>query len=118
MRAARDAVLASVHTFLIAHGFAKKKSGAFVRAAGERTEHVSFQKLSSGRAVRLFASTEAPGSEPALAPLSDSFTFRRPDGSRPYNFSWSTDESSISRCADEFCRYLSEIIFPWFESQR
>ena len=117
MRMARDEVLRRVASWLIESNFARVGSGDFTRAAGDLLCHIGFQKLRSGRNVRIMCHVTDTSGSAINGPWSD--TYERPDSpnGRKYWFAWSTREPDIARCAEEYCRYIKEVVFEWFDEQ-
>lgn len=115
-RSSRDAVLRGVGRFLVASGFTKKSNTAYFRPVGMTKECIAFQKLSSGKTLRLIASYHANGRD-IPGPLSDPYAMRQVDGSRPYNFRYHFTDDSIDRCIAEFERFISNEVTPWFSAQ-
>jgi hypothetical protein len=119
MRKARDEVLRRVGTWLTEREFARAGAGHFTRRSGDFVCHVGFQKLSSGRAVRVMChlSGLTEGRTLASGPMSDSFAGHDSPNKMRYQFGWSTREADIARCASEYCRYVNDVVFEWFNEQ-
>ena len=116
MRQSRDKVLRRIAQHLTTIGFAKAGSGHFVRESNDKTDHVGFQKHSSGRDVRVMAHIVLNDSTGTIigGPWSDAYTRpNSPNGIR-YNFGWTTNDEDIARCADEFCRFVDDVLITWF----
>ncbi len=116
MRQARDKMLRHVAQHLTTIGFAKAGAGHYVRPSQDRTDHIGFQKHSSGRDIRVMAHvTLNDSTETTIAgPWSDAYTRpNSPNGIR-YNFGWSTNDEDVSRCAEEFCRFIDDVLIKWF----
>jgi hypothetical protein len=118
MRKARDQVLRRVAFWLEDSGFSKVGAGHFIRGHNQWTLHIGFEKLSCGRSVRVSCRISSESNAVGISgPWSDDYERRdSPNGIR-YHFGWSTRESDISHCADEFCRYLRDVVFHWFTKQ-
>ena len=76
MRQSRDKVLRRIAQHLTTIGFAKAGSGHFVRESNDKTDHVGFQKHSSGRDVRVMAHIVLNDSTGTIigGPWSDAYT--------------------------------------------
>jgi hypothetical protein len=118
MRKARDEILRRIGIWLTDSGFSRAGAGHFVRVHNQWTFHIGFQKLSSGRSVRVTCHISSPSLAVSInGSWSDKYEGRdSPNGMR-YGLSWSTRESDISHCVDEFCRYVREVVFQWFMKQ-
>ena len=116
MRQARDKMLRLVFQHLIAIGFTKVGEGHFIAQTSERVNHIGFQKLSSGRNVRVVAHVtlnDATGTSTS-GPSSDAYQFpNSPNGIR-YKLHWTTRDEDISHCADEYCRFIDDVVIKWF----
>jgi len=119
MREARDAILRRVGDWLRLRGFDQVGAGHFTNSLGERVRHIGFQKLSSGRSVRVTChiSGAETGGDSIVGPWSDPYERRdSPNGNR-YQFAWSTRESDMARSAAEYRRYLEEVVFEWLDER-
>jgi len=119
MRKARDQILKRVSTWLTAHGFKRAGQGHFTKALGDRTCHIGFQKLSSGRNVRVMChiSGAESNSESVQGPWSDKFGGPDSPNGRRYNFGWSTREPDMASCTGEYCSFIKDVVFKWFEER-
>jgi len=117
MRNARDKVLRRVSAWLIEIGFQSAGTGHFTRTVDDLTWHVGFQKHSSGRDVRVMCHIDnGNGGDPIVGPWNDKYAFPdSPNGVR-YLFSWSTLEVDIEKSAEEYCKYINEVVIPWFKT--
>lgn len=117
MREARDEILRRVGAWLRGCGFAQAGIGHFSRLAGIHVCHVGFQKLSSGRSVRVMCHISAAGAGGGsiVGPRSDSYEGRDSPNGKRYQFGWSTRESDMARSSAEYCNYIEEVVFEWFK---
>lgn len=116
MRQARDKMLRLVFQHLTTIGFTKAGEGHFIANANERVNHIGFQKLTSGRDVRVMAHVtmnDVAGTS-ISGPWSDVYRCpNSPNGIR-YNLNWTTRDEDISRCAEEYCRFIDDVVIKWF----
>ncbi len=119
MRDARDEILRRVGAWLRNRGFAQAGVGHFTRPAGVHTCHVGFQKLRSGRSVRVMChiSGADTGGDSIMGPWSDAYGGRDSPNGRRYQFGWSTRESDMARSTAEYCRYIEEVMLEWFDGR-
>jgi hypothetical protein len=119
MRKARDKILRRVGEWLKAKGFTQAGVGHYTRLAIDQVCHIGFQKLSSGRTVRVMCHITSDAGEPhsIRGPWSDHFSGKRAPNGKGYFFGWNTRETDIARCADEYCRYIDEVVVVWFKKQ-
>lgn len=119
MRIARDQVLRLVSQHLVSIGFKSRGVGHFVRGSETRTDHIGFQKLTSGRAVRVMSHISLNDTTPAsiTGPWSDKYDTPDSPNRIRYNFAWSTKEEDISQCAAEYCRFIDDVLLPWFSDR-
>ncbi len=119
MGEARDEVLRRVEAWLRGRGFAPAGPGHFARPSGSHVCHVGFQKMSSGRSVRVMCHITSAGSvdDSIDGPWSDPYVGRDAPNGKRYHFGWSTREPDMARTAAEFCRYLEEVVFAWFDER-
>ena len=119
MRSARDVILRRVGAWLISRCFDRAGVGHFTRTQGSILCHIGFQKLSSGRGVRvtcnITSGTSADSSMPG--PWSDAYERPGSPNGKKYDFGWSTRETDITKCADEYCRYIEDVVLTWFSDQ-
>ncbi|MFN7738604.1 MAG: hypothetical protein ACK5O8_20995 [Pirellula sp.] len=116
MRQARDKVLRLVFHRLIASGFTKVSDGHFVSQSEGRANHIGFQKHTSGRDVRVMAHVTINGTDgiSISGPWSDAYTLPdSPNGIR-YHLKWTTKDEDIARCADEYLRFINDVLISWF----
>ena len=116
MRQARDKVLRLVFQHLTTLGFTKAGDEHFVSQAENRTNHIGFQKHTSGRDVRVMSHVTLNDSTGTSisGPRSDAYTCpNAPNGIR-YNLNWPTRDEDISRCADEYRRFIDDVLINWF----
>ncbi|TWU51487.1 hypothetical protein Poly59_30790 [Rubripirellula reticaptiva] len=116
MRQARDKMLRLVFQYLPTVGFTKAGDGHFVSQTENQTNHIGFQKHTSGREVRVMSHVTMDGSTGTsiLGPRSDAYTRPNPPNGIRYNLSWSTRDEDIARCADEYCRFINDVLIGWF----
>ena len=116
MRMARDEVLNRVGTSLLEMGFRRAAMGHYTRTIDGRIGHIGFQKHSSGRNVRVLCHVDdgTAGTDPVMGPWSDSYEYPDSLNGNRYSFGWSPREEDIARCAREYCRYINDVIIPWF----
>jgi len=50
-----------------------------------------------------------------IGPWSDPYTCPESPNGKKYSFGWSTREVDIARCAEEYCRYINEVVINWFK---
>ncbi|KAJ3053639.1 hypothetical protein HK102_011666, partial [Quaeritorhiza haematococci] len=119
MREARDEILRRVEAWLRGRGFDRAGVGHFARPSGSHVCHVGFQKKTSGRSVRIMCHITAADSAGASidGPWSDPDEGRDAPNGKRYQFGWSTREPDMARCAAEYCRYLEEVVFEWFDER-
>lgn len=120
MRAARDDIVRRVGDWLRTKGFKRVAEGHFTQESGDLVQHVGFQKLSSGRGVRVMCHiTRGDDREAAISgPWSDPFETPNSPNKKKYNFGWSTQEKDIAKCAAAYCRYIDDVVIAWFREQR
>jgi hypothetical protein len=119
MRKARDEILRRVGAWLRGHGFVQAGEGHFTRMAGDHICHIGFQKKSSGRSVRVMChvtGADASG-DSVVGPWSDAFGGRDSPNGRRYQFGWSTREPDMAHSTGEYCRFIEEVVFKWFEGR-
>ena len=117
MRKARDEMLRRVAMWLVKYEFAEAGAGHFIRAAGNLVCHIGFQKLSSGRNVRVMCHVSKEDNNSVAGPWSDPYECPNSPNGRKYHFGWSTREPDVARCAAEYCKYIEDVVFEWFEKQ-
>lgn len=119
MRGARDEILRRVGDWLRFRDFSRAGAGHFTKSVGERVHHIGFQKLTSGRGVRVTCRITGAetGGDSIVGPRSDPYEGRDSPNGRRYQFAWNTREPDIARSAAEYCRYLDEVVFNWFDEQ-
>ena len=116
MRQARDEILRRVGAWLVEEGFSKHGNGHFSRVANNTTCHVGFQKLSSGRSVRVICHIDKDG-RIMNGPISDPYERAGSPNNKKYKFGWSTRESDIATCSEEYCRYITDVVLGWHTEQ-
>ena len=115
MRRARDEILVRVHRWLLEQGFVTAGAGHFTRRYSGWLGHVGFQKLRSGRNVRIMCHIDlddAAGTR-MIGPISDLYERPNSPNSTRYHFGWSTGDSDIERCSTEYCRFISDVVMVW-----
>jgi len=119
MREARDEILRRVGVWLRGRGFAQAGVGHFTRPAGVHVCRIGFQKLSSGRSVRVmcYISGADTGGDSMVGPWSDSYEGRDSPNGRRYQFGWSTLEPDMARSTAEYCKYIEEVVLEWFDGR-
>src|SRR5687767_3058411 len=117
MRTARDEMLRRVASWLIESNFTRVSSGHFTRAAGDWLCHVGFQKLRTGRDVRVMCHVTDTAGNSFNGPWSDAYQRPNSPNGQKYWFAWSTREPDIARCAEEYCRYIRDVVFEWFQER-
>src|SRR5262245_66182530 len=117
MRMARDEILRRVASWLIEADFTRASAGHFTGAAGDLLCHIGFQKLRSGRNVRVMCHVTDTAGNSTNGPWSDAYERPNSPNGRKYWFAWSTREADIVRCADEYCRYIKKVVLVWFQKQ-
>ncbi|HBE71825.1 MAG TPA: hypothetical protein DDW52_27085 [Planctomycetaceae bacterium] len=120
MRQARDKMLRHVSQHLTTIGFTKASAGHFVRPSQGQTDHIGLQKHAGGRDVRVMThvTLEDAAETTINGPWSDTYTRpESPNGIR-YCFSWSTKEEDITRCAEEFCHFIDDVVIKWFANPK
>ncbi|MEQ8788611.1 MAG: hypothetical protein RIC55_20035 [Pirellulaceae bacterium] len=119
MRAARDEILRRVGAWLGSKDFVRVGAGHFTRTRGDFVCHVGFQKLTSGRAVRVMCHITRgdDAANPISGPRSDAYERPNSPNNRKYHFGWSTRETDIARCVEAYCGYLDEVVLAWFNQQ-
>ena len=50
-------------------------------------------------------------------PWSDAYERPGSPNGKKYDFGWSTRETDITKCADEYCRYIEDVVLTWFSDQ-
>lgn len=119
MRRARDQMLKLVWQHLVAIGFKSESVGHYVRDIETRTDHIGFQKLSSGRNVRVMCHVAMNDSSQTTVsgPWSDTYAGVDSPNGICYHFGWSTREEDVLRSAREYSRFMDDVVIPWFASQ-
>lgn len=119
MRAARDEVLARVGAWLRSKGFDRAGAGHFTRSQDGLRWHIGFQKHTSGRSVRVMCHVTrgTDRNNSASGPWSDAYLRPGSPNGKKYNFGWSTRETDIAGCVDEYCRYIDDVVLAWFRDQ-
>jgi hypothetical protein len=119
MREARDEILRRVEAWLRGCGFGPVGVGHLTRPAGVHVCHVGFQKRSSGRSVRVMCHISAAGAggDSIAGPRSDSYEGRDSPNGKRYQFGWSTREPDMARSTAEYCDYIEEVVFEWFDGR-
>ena len=115
MRKARDEILLRVRSWLLEQGFVTAGSGHFTRPFNGWLGHVGFQKHRSGRNVRILCHidlNDAAGTR-MIGPISDLYERPNSPNGKKYHFGWSTRDSDIEGCANEYCRYISDVVVVW-----
>ena len=114
IRKARDEMLRRVALWLTERDFQSTGIGHFTRAVGERVCHIGFQKLRSGRHVRVSSYISDAAEASIDGPRSNDYELPNSPNGRKYWFAWSTREPDIARCVAEYCDYLKEVVLEWF----
>ena len=120
MRLARDEVLRRIGLWLTERGFTRAGACHFTRCSDGVACHIRFQKLSSGRNLRVMCHIEnlTDASKQSVAgPWSDAYGGRDSPNNTLYQFGWSTREEDIARCANDYCRFIEDVVFLWFREQ-
>jgi hypothetical protein len=119
MRAARDDIVRRVGEWLRSKQFVRTGAGHFTRTHGAIVCHVGFQKHTSGRTVRVMCHvTHGDNTDNSISgPWSDAYERPNSPNGQKYNFGWSTRETDIQKCAEEYCRYIDDVVFAWFDDQ-
>ena len=119
MRKARDEILRRVYKWLKGEGFSRAGAGHYTLSVDDQVCHIGFQKLRTGRSVRIMChiQSDAEDADRLYGPWSDNFEGRRAPDGKGYRFRWSTREADIARSADEYCRYINEVVVAWFKEQ-
>jgi hypothetical protein len=119
MRAARDKILHRVGDWLRSQGFEPAAAGHFMQQRGETTCHIAFQKHTSGRAVRVLCHVTHGSNtdKPIAGPWSDAYERPHSPNGKKYNFGWSTREPDTQKCIAEYCLFIEEVVFAWFNEQ-
>ncbi len=117
MRLARDEILRRVGTWLSGVGFQRAGAGHYTRMADDLVWHIGFQKLSSCRSVRIMChiSNRDVSSDSVMGPWSDPYACPNSPNGKKYSFGWSTREVDIAKCAEEYCRYINDVVMQWFK---
>jgi hypothetical protein len=119
MRNARDEILRRVGVWLKEAGFSQAGAGHFKRRDNETVCHIGFQKLSSGRNLRVMChiTSDKDDNVSVIGPWNDEYGGKSSPNSRRYHFGWSTHHADIDRCVDEYRRYIDEVVIPWFSGE-
>jgi hypothetical protein len=108
-----------VGVWLNQNGFSRAGAGHFTQQFGKCVGHVGFQKLRSGRNIRVMChiSMDKPGNETINGPWSDAYERPESPNKKRYQFGWSTREADIAHCASEYCRYINDVVITWLNEQ-
>jgi len=116
MRSARDEVLRRVGVWLKEMGFQRAGAGHYTKDASNRIWHIGFQKMSSGYNVRVMCHVaNEDGGDSVMGPWSDAYECPNSPNGKKYMLCWNTGEADIARCAQEYCRYIDEVVIAWFK---
>jgi len=112
---ARNKVLLQISSWLQNQGFQKEKGWLFTQQVEGAQKRVWFQFRSNALTIQVWSSCQFIGApKPVDGPVSNLYG-KIKKGCR-YDFRCSNEEKDIKRCASEYCRYIEEIVFPWFTS--
>jgi hypothetical protein len=113
---ARDDVLRMVAAWLNKNGYSKAGANHYTQLANGFVRHIGFQKLSGGGTLRVtcHVSDLANNSDSrVIGPMNDVYgTPSSPNGIK-YLFGCPTDEEGIARSAEEYLKYLVDVVIPW-----
>ena len=123
-RRQKEEVLRALFRYLAAGGFTRTKPTWFVRVHSGAVEFIHVHKFTFGPYLRVHAGRRrlSDTSEPVALDGPDSDEIRdwrfllAPK--RKYDFSYSDDPESVTRCARQMTHFCAKVAEPWFQEQR